>query len=312
MTELKKRIVVTGGAGFIGSHIVDSYIKLGHQVLIIDNLSTGKMENVNPKAQFAEVDITNIKLLKSILAKFKPQVINHHAAHILVGDSVKNPQFDATVNILGTLNILESTPKEHLEKVIMASTGGAIYGDKKTPFTEKMNEQPLSPYGISKKAGELYLHYYYKQYGVAYTILRYANVYGPRQNAHGESGVIAVFSDLISQNQQPVINGDGTHTRDYVYIDDVVRANMLATTKRYCGKINIGTQKEYSTNFVFEKIVTEFKSDIQKKYGPERPGEQVTSSLNFDKAQTILGWKPTVGIDEGIKKTIEWYKKYEI
>lgn len=309
MKETKKRILVTGGAGFIGSHIVDAYIKLGHQVLIIDNLSSGKMPNVNSNAEFVLADITNVKLLKTILTKFKPQIINHHAAHILVGDSVKNPQFDAQINILGTLNLLESTPKDSLEHILMASTGGAIYGDKKTPFTEQMNEQPLSPYGISKKAGELYLHYYYKQYGIPYTILRYANVYGPRQNAHGESGVIAVFSDLISQNQQPIINGDGTHTRDYVFIEDVVRANMLATTRKYCGKINIGTKTEYSTNSIFEKIVSEFKADIQKKYGPERPGEQVTSSLSFDKAERILGWHPTVGINEGIKKTTEWYKR---
>ena len=304
-----KRILVTGGAGFIGSHIVDAYIDLGHDVLVIDNLSSGKKKNLNSKARFLKADITHKESIESTIIDFKPQVINHHAAHILVGNSVKNPQHDATVNILGLLNVLEAVPKGSLEKIIMASTGGAIYGAKQTPFTEDMKELPLSPYGVSKKAAELYLHYYYEQYGVPYIVLRYANVYGPRQNAHGESGVIAVFSDMVSKGLQPVINGDGTHTRDYVFVSDVVKANELALTSEFVGCLNIGTQTEVSTNEVFNKIVSAFGKKIKKVHGPERPGEQITSSLCYNRASEILGWEPTIPFDEGIKKTISWYKK---
>lgn len=303
-----KRILVTGGAGFIASHVVDEYLAQGHQVLVIDNLSSGKLENLNSQAEFLQADVTDFKSISPAIALFQPQVINHHAAHILVDESVKNPQKDAKINILGLLNIVESAPKEKLQKIIMASTGGAIYGAKKTPFSERMNEQPLSPYGISKKAGELYLHYYFMQYGVPYIVLRYANVYGPRQSAHGESGVIAVFSDMMHKGKQPIINGDGTHTRDYIFISDVVNANLLALQKKYVGCINIGTQTEISTNDVFHILASFFDKDIKKMHGPDRPGEQVTSSLNCKRAKEILCWEPQVSFTEGIKKTIEWYK----
>ena len=304
-----QRILVTGGAGFIASHVVDAYIELGHQVLVVDNLSSGDKANLNSQAEFIKADITNREEITQIIQDFKPQIINHHAAHILVGNSVANPQFDAQVNILGVLNIMEAAKEINLKKIIFASTGGAIYGDKPTPFSEDMIEQPLSPYGVSKKAAELYLHYYFTQYGIDYLILRYSNVYGPRQNPHGESGVVAIFSDLIHKGEQPVINGDGTHTRDYVYVKDVAKANVLALETDFCGPINIGTQTEISTNEVFDKIAQEFGVKLEKNYTKERPGEQITSSLTYQRAKEVLGWEPTVNFDQGIKETIEWYQQ---
>ena len=304
-----KKILVTGGAGFIASHIVDAHINNGDEVLVVDNLSSGNTKNINKKAEFIKLDINDKAGVLKAIQDFKPQIINHHAAHILVGNSVNNPQFDATVNILGFLNIMEAAKNLKVEKVIMASTGGAIYGDKQTPFDESMREQPLSPYGISKKSAELYLHYYYTQYGISYTVLRYANVYGPRQNAHGESGVIAVFSDLINKDIQPTINGDGLHTRDYVFVADVVKANMLAVESNYCGELNIGTNTEVTTNYVFQKIVKEFGKQMKEMHGPDRPGEQITSSLSYKNATKVLGWEPEVNFDDGIRQTIAWYSR---
>lgn len=303
------KILVTGGAGFIGSHVVDAYITAGHAVIVVDNLSSGQLSNLNPRAKFIEADITDKNTIQAIIDTEKPEVINHHAAHIQVGNSVRDPQFDAENNIIGLLHIMEAAKDAGVKKVIMASTGGAMYGNKPTPFTEEMREEPLSPYGVSKRAGELYLNYYHQQYGIPQVVLRYANVYGPRQNPHGESGVIAIFSEYIAGGKQPVINGDGTHTRDYVYIDDVVRANLMALETDFTGELNIGTSTETSTNDVFHKVVTEFGVDIPEEHGPERPGEQVTSSLSYEKAKQVLGWEPQVGFDEGVKKTVAWYRE---
>jgi UDP-glucose 4-epimerase len=302
------KIIVTGGAGFIGSHVVDRYIEQGHQVLVIDNLSTGKEEYVNPKAELRVADITDRDKIKQIVNQFNPDVINHHAAHIRVGYSVENPQYDAEHNIIGLLNVMEAAKNIELKKVIMAATGGAMYGDKQTPFDESMKEEPLSPYGISKRADELYLNYYHEQYGIPYISLRYANVYGPRQNAKGESGVVAVFSQQISEGKQPIINGDGTHTRDYVYVSDVAHANELALNSDFVGELNIGTGREISTNQVFQMVCKAMNADVIEKHGPERPGEQVTSSLDATNAGKILGWKPTVDFEEGLKKTASWYR----
>lgn len=304
----QQTILVTGGAGFIASHVVDAYIEGGAHVVVVDNLSTGNKAFVNAQAEFVEADITNRDGMRELINRVKPSVINHHAAHIQVGNSVKDPQFDATSNILGVLNIMEAAKDAGVQKVIMASTGGAMYGNKPTPFNETMREEPLSPYGVSKRSGELYLNYYHEQYGIPYVVLRYANVYGPRQNPHGESGVIAIFSEMIHQGKTPVINGDGTHTRDYVFVSDVVRANVLALQTSYVGALNIGTQTEISTNEVFAKVVAEFGVTMEATHGPERPGEQVTSCLAYQKATEVLSWEPKVQFDEGVRKTIEWYK----
>jgi UDP-glucose 4-epimerase len=302
------KILVTGGAGFIASHVSDAFIEAGHEVVVVDNLSTGRTEFVNPKAKFIEADITDKEKIQSIIREEKPDVIDHHAAHIQVGYSVENPQFDAENNVIGLLNVMEAAKEVGVKKVIMAATGGAMYGNKQTPFDETMKEEPLSPYGISKRAGELYLNYYHELYGIPYISLRYSNVYGPRQNAHGESGVVAIFSEMIMDGKSPIINGDGTHTRDYVYVGDVVKANLLALETDFVGELNIGTSGEISTNEVFDIVVKELGADIEKKYGPERPGEQVTSSLSYQKAKEKLGWEPTVTFEEGVKKVAEWYK----
>ena len=222
------KILITGGAGFIASHVADAYIELGHEVVVIDNLSTGNLKNLNPKAKFIEADITDQEKIQEIIRTERPEVINHHAAHIQVGYSVKNPQFDAENNIIGLLNIMEAAKEIPVKKVIMAATGGAMYGNKPTPFDESMKAEPISPYGISKRAGELYLNYYHELYQIPFISLRYSNVYGPRQNAHGESGVIAIFTEMIADGKAPAINGDGTHTRDYVYVEDVAMASGLA------------------------------------------------------------------------------------
>lgn len=306
------KILITGGAGFIASHVADLLITNGHEVAILDNLSTGKKEFINPNAQFYQADITDKNRIEDILAEFKPELINHHAAHIQVGHSVEDPQFDAQNNIIGLLNLMQSAVKYGVSKVIMASTGGAMYGNKQTPFSESMKEEPLSPYGVSKRAGELYLNYYHEQYGINYIALRYANVYGPRQNPHGESGVVAIFSEMLAQNQQPVINGDGTHTRDYVYVKDVAQANLMAIDSDFIGAINIGTATEVSTNEVFDKVVKEFGLKIAKKYGPARPGEQVTSSLDYSLAKKILNWEPTINFDIGVKQVVQWYQNKKV
>jgi UDP-glucose 4-epimerase len=302
------KILITGGAGFIASHVADAYLELGHEVVIVDNLSSGNKANLNPKAKFIEADITNKDLIQAIVREERPEVINHHAAHIQVGYSVKNPQFDAENNIMGLLNIMEAAKEIPVKKVIMAATGGAMYGNKPTPFNEEMKAEPLSPYGISKRAGELYLNYYHELYQIPFISLRYSNVYGPRQNAHGESGVIAIFTEMIAAGKAPAINGDGTHTRDYVYVSDVAKANVLALSSDFVGELNIGTQTEISTNEVFRKVVAEMGVDMEEVHTAERPGEQVTSSLDYSKAKQILGWEPVVSFDEGVKRVVAWYK----
>lgn len=301
------RILITGGAGFIASHVADAYQAAGHELLIIDNLSTGQKEYLNPQARFIEADITDKEKIQAIIREEKPEVINHHAAHIQVGNSVKDPQFDAENNIMGVLNIMEAAKDVGVKKVIMASTGGAMYGNKPTPFDETMKEEPLSPYGVSKRSGELYLNYYHEQYGVPFVALRYANVYGPRQNPHGESGVVAIFSEMLIQGKNPVINGAGDHTRDYVFVGDVARANVAALSTDFVGALNIGTGVETSTVQVFEKVVAALGLSFEALHGPERPGEQVTSVLSYQKAKQILGWEPTVTFDQGVQEVAQWY-----
>jgi len=304
------RILVTGGAGFIGSHIVDAYTAAGYEVGIIDDLSTGVRENINPKAKFWQGSITDADFVDRIVREFGPEVLDHHAAHIHVGRSVADPLFDATVNIDGTINLMQALVRVgSCKKVIFASTGGAMYGNKQTPFTEEMPEAPLSPYGVSKRAAELYFGFYQAQYGMKFTSLRYANVYGPRQNPHGEAGVVSIFAKNILENKQPVINGDGNQTRDYVYVSDVAEANLKVLQYNKSGIFNIGTGIETDVNRIFRLVNQEFGADWKEIHGPPRPGEQQTSSLSFDKAKKELEWEPKVKLGEGIKMTVEWFKK---
>ena len=311
------KILVTGGAGFIASHIVDRLVDEGYKVFIIDNLSTGKKENLNSKAKFYKTNIQSPKI-SQIFDKEKPNVIFHLAAQIDVRKSVKNPLKDARINILASLNIVQnfvrinsSNPQQ--AKFIFSSTGGAIYGDTDIiPTPEDHPEFPLSPYGIAKLTIEKYLNYYFKVFNIPFVALRYANVYGPRQNSKGEAGVVAIFCDKMLSGQQPIINGDGKQNRDYVFVKDVVKANISALKKQVCGIFNIGTSKQTNVNEIFQKINKLTKSNYQENHGPAQPGEQKTSCLDYKKAKEILDWKPEYDIEKGLKQTVSWFlKKYK-
>ena len=311
------KILITGGAGFIGSHIQDAYIsarggsafggKKSHKVIVVDNLSTGDKKNLNPRSKFYKVDVTSPKV-KQIIKKEKPDIINHHAAQIDVRKSVADPVWDAEVNILGIINLLEAARDAKVKKFIFASSGGALYGDTKViPTPEDHPEMPVSPYGIGKLTSEKYLHYYHLQYGLKYVALRYSNVYGPRQNSKGEAGVVAIFADRVLAEKQAVIYGNGKNTRDYVFINDVVEANVLALRAK-TGAYNIATGVETNVNQIFVKIAKAANANVKPKHGPGKPGEQRRSCLDWKLARKVLGWEPRVGIDEGIRKTVEWFK----
>ncbi|MFZ0390392.1 MAG: NAD-dependent epimerase/dehydratase family protein [Calditrichia bacterium] len=303
------KILITGGAGFIGSHIADRYLQMGHQVVIVDNLITGRRENIPEKASFYELDIRSAEL-ENIIAKEKPDIINHHAAQMDVRKSVADPIFDADINVLGGLNLLQNCVKFKVQKVIFASTGGAIYGEQDNfPADESHPLQPLSPYGITKLATEKYLYFYFQAYGLNYTVLRYANVYGPRQNPHGEAGVVAIFSEKLLKGEQPVINGDGTQTRDYVFVEDVVSANELALQNGKNRIYNIGTSKETDVNELYHLICRALEIEMPEQHGPAKAGEQLRSVLDYRRIASEVGWKPETGLQEGIRKTTGYFKQ---
>lgn len=300
------RIVVTGGAGFIGSHIVDAYISKGHRVAVLDNLRSGSRKNVNPKAVFYRVDIRNSKLLERVIQREKPALINHHAAVAEVSRSLKDPALTYEVNILGTANVLIAGGKAHIRKIIFSSTGGALYGDAKTiPAHESSELKPLSPYAVSKLAGEEMIAFYARFYGFTYLILRYANVYGPRQNPKGEAGVVAIFTDLMKYGKRPTIFGDGTKTRDYIYVDDVVRANLSGTLRGANTIVNIGLGKEIEDHDVFDAIARKLQCKRRPLYAPFRKGEVYRIALARDQAKRVLHWEPSVNFSEGIQKYID-------
>jgi len=304
------KILVTGGAGFIGSHLVDALIKKKHRVFVIDNLSTGFKKNVNSKAKFYKADLTNYKLINKTIKKEKPEIVFHLAAQMNVRKSVENPLFDAENNILASINLIRTSHENKIKKFIFASTGGAIYGDTKnrpTPETEK--EWPLSPYGIAKLSVDKFLFYYHRIHGLKFVSLRYANVYGPRQNPHGEAGVVAIFLKKMLKNQTPTINGDGKQTRDYVFVEDVVKANRLALENfEKSGIYNVGTGKETSVNKLFREINKYFQGKFRKSHGPAKIGEQKTSCLSFTKIKRDFGWTPQTDFQTGIRKTFEWFR----
>ncbi|MGB9773880.1 MAG: NAD-dependent epimerase/dehydratase family protein [Bacteroidota bacterium] len=302
------KILVTGGAGFIGSHVVDAYIAAGHEVCVVDDLSTGSRKNLNLKARFYKLDIRRSEELQNVFAREKFDVVNHHAAQMNVRKSVEDPRFDASVNILGGLNILECCRLYGVKKVIFASTGGAIYGEQDYfPADEEHPMRPLSPYGVAKLAFEKYLFYYHQVHGLEYVSLRYANVYGPRQNPHGEAGVVAIFTRKMLAGEQPVINGDGTQTRDYVYVGDVVRANELALAYDRSAVFNVGTGIETDVNQLFRKLSFLTNARVREVHGPAKAGEQLRSVLSWGKIHKELGWSPGITLDEGLRLTVDAY-----
>jgi UDP-glucose 4-epimerase len=301
-------ILVTGGAGFIGSNVADAFIAEGHNVCIIDNFSSGKDENVNPKAKVYRMDIRDAAV-DAIFRDEKIDVMCHHAAQMDVRKSVADPQFDASVNVLGFLNLMEAGRKYHLKKVIFASTGGAIYGEQDHfPADENHPTRPLSPYGITKLVTEKYLFFYKEIYGIDHVILRYANIYGPRQSPHGEAGVVAIFTSKMLKGEQPVINGDGKQTRDYVFVGDVVKANLLALKYQGSTIFNIGTGIETDVNQLFRHLRTHTGSACKEEHVPAKAGEQMRSVISSKKIHEQLGWTPSMTIEEGLKKTVEFFK----
>lgn len=302
------KILVTGGAGFVGSHITDALIKKGFKVVIIDNLFTGKKENIHPKAKFYKLDIRS-KKIKDVFKKEKFDYVFHLAAQMDVRKSVADPLYDADVNIIGSLNLIHNSAQYKIKKFIFTSSGGVVYGDTKCfPTTEKESTNPISPYGVSKLATEKYLFYFHKEFNLSYVCLRPANIYGPRQRHDGEAGVVAIFINKILAGDQPIINGDGKNTRDYVYVGDVVKANLLALKSKAKGAYNIGTSKETTVNQILDKIATALAQPVKKVRGPSKPGEQRRSCLDYNKIKKELGWQPNIKIDEGIKRTVEWMR----
>lgn len=305
----EKSVLVTGGAGFIGSHLVKAYADAGYRVAVVDDLSTGKRQNIDERAEFFELSVDD-KGLAQVFQEIKPTVVNHHAAQASVRRSVEDPAFDARVNIIGSLNVLELARKHDVKKVIFASTGGAIYGEQDYfPADERHEKRPVSPYGAAKASVELYLGYYYAQYGLRYTALRYANVYGPRQDPLGEAGVVAIFSRLMLQGKQAIINGDGLQTRDFVYVGDVVAANLAATTSAFIGAANIGTGVETSVLALFGLLAAAASSEEEPVFGPEKRGEQRRSVLGAGLAGEELGWRPQMHLADGLKQTVQYFEK---
>jgi UDP-glucose 4-epimerase len=303
------RILVTGGAGFIGSHVVDAYLQLGHSVSIIDNLSTGKRANINSKATFYEIDIRDATAVAKLFQGQSFDIVNHHAAQMDVRRSVEDPAFDASVNIVGVLNLLESCVKNGVRRFIFASSGGAIYGEQDYfPADEKHPTRPISPYGVAKLTTENYLYYYSAVHGLNYVSLRYANVYGPRQNPEGEAGVVAIFTSKMLNGSQPIVNGDGKQTRDYVYVGDVVDANVRALDFKGCGMFNIGTGRETDVNVLFEQIRKAAGTTCVRRHGPAKKGEQQRSVLSFARIADELGWKPVVELEDGLKRTVQHFR----
>ena len=306
------KIIVTGGAGFIGSNVADRFIQEGHKVTVIDNLSTGIESNVNKKARFFRVDIRSA-VIDKIFEKVKPDVLCHHAAQIDVRKSTDDPIFDADVNILGSLNLLKACVKHKVKKVIFASTGGAIYGHQDYfPADEKHPAKPLCPYGVAKLTIEKYLHFHREIHGLEYVSLRYANVYGPRQNPFGEAGVVAIFAERLLSGKKAVIFGDGKRTRDFVFVNDVVQANLLALDYPKSDIFNIGTGIETDINAIFRTLKKATGSRQKKIHAPPKPGEQERSVLDYSKAKRLLQWKPRCRLSEGMARTVEFFqeKKY--
>lgn len=304
------RVLVTGGAGFIGSQIADAHVARGDDVVIVDSLVGGRREFIPHRARFYQADIRD-PALREIFARERPELVNHHAAQASVSASVADPAFDADVNVVGTLKLLELCRVSGVEHVVFASTGGALYGDPdRLPADEDTPIRPLSPYGCSKHAAEGYVALYARLYGLRGCCLRYANVYGPRQDPHGEAGVVAIFTHALLAGQTATIHGDGEQTRDFVFVDDVVRASMLAAERRTEGAFNIGTGQATNVNTLYQKLAAAVGTSAAPRYGPPRPGDVRHITLAAGAAQRHLGWAPQVSLDAGLRATVEWFRQH--
>ncbi len=296
-------VIVTGGAGFIGSHVVDAFLSAGYNVVALDNMHSGSAANVDPRAHLYRADIRDAEALERIFAVEKPVFVSHQAALADVRQSLACPDLYAEVNVIGTIRLLEAARQHGVRKVIFASTGGAIYGETDCiPTPEDAPARPLDFYGVSKLSCEYYLSSYKHNYGLDYCVLRYGNVYGPRQNAQGEAGVVAIFATKMLRGEQAVINGDGRQTRDFVYVEDVARANLLAATKG-TGVYNIGTGKVTDINTIFAHLARVTGYALPKLHGPAKPGEVRQSCLDPSRARRELGWEPRMSLEEGLSRT---------
>lgn len=306
---MTKHVLITGGAGFIGSHLADAFIGRGDRVTIIDNLSGGNRRNLNPRAEFHQLDIREAAA-GDLVRAMKPDVISHHAAQMDVRKSVEDPAADADVNVVGTVRLLEAAADAGVKRVVFASTGGAIYGEPvNVPQGEGHPTAPLSPYGCAKLAVEHYLHYFRVVRGLSSVALRYANVYGPRQNAHGEAGVVAIFAGRLLDEQRVVINGSGTQTRDFVYVSDVVAANLAAAEGDWQGEYNVGTGVETSINEVYDVLASTAGIAAAAEHGPAKAGEQMRSVLDGSRLRTLAGLPEPVTLRQGLAGTLQWFRE---
>jgi UDP-glucose 4-epimerase len=303
------RILVTGGAGFIGSHVVDGFVADGHEVAVFDNLSSGRREFVNPQARFVEGDLTDPAAVEACVASFRPEVVDHHAAQIDVRKSVQDPVHDARTNVLGTLSLLQSATRHGVRKFVYASTGGAIYGEARyLPADEDHPINPEAPYGASKHAVEHYLYLWRLLFGLDYTVLRYPNVYGPRQNPHGEAGVNAIFIGLMLAGKRPHIFGTGEQVRDYLYVGDVVAGNRLALERGSGEVLNLGTGAGTSVSDLVRLLNGILGTQLDPIHEAPRPGEIQRITLDARRAGRSLGWAPSVAIEDGLRCTVEWHR----
>lgn len=316
------RVLVTGGAGFIGSHLAEALIAGGHEVAVLDDLSSGSLENVPRAARFFQVDVRNAGEVAAVFQEFQPESVSHQAAQMSVSRSVREPAFDASVNILGLIHVCTAAVQQGAKRIVFASSGGVLYGEVTEPAPEETPPNPVSPYGISKWAGEQYLKFFQREHELPVTALRYANVYGERQNPHGEAGVVAIFCTRLLNGQAATINGDGKYIRDYVHVSDVVRANVLALESKLPGfeALNVGTGIGTDVNELGAAARACCQSELQKRkilaeaptfqHGPARAGDLRSNLVSFQKAQTVLGWSPRMALKDGLAQTAAWFAEH--
>ncbi|HXO59949.1 MAG TPA: SDR family oxidoreductase [Candidatus Acidoferrum sp.] len=303
------KVLVTGGAGFIGSHLADRLLKQGHEVVILDDLSTGHVDHLNPAARFYQMDIQS-PWLNELFKIERPEAVLHEAAQASVRRSVEDPGFDASINVMGTVTLLQASVRHGVRRFLFASTGGAIYGDTDlVPTPEDAPAIPMSPYGASKLAAEVYLRTFHALHGLSYAALRYANVYGPRQDPHGEAGVVAIFAQRLLSGETARINGDGKQTRDFVYVGDVAEANARALTSDAVGSFNVGTGVETDINAIFQLLKRLSGNNQSEVHGPAMPGEQRRSVVDARKIQKVMGWRPQTSLEAGLDATVRYFRE---